>query len=323
MVPQPTAFGEMMMTAVTGYAHLLFDQQYRLSRQAIEALGYTPGEQYFLDQPVAINAPMQGRALAGSLINSMVIMAQLGVRCRVISCRHYNDQQAETILAEHHLDFALANSQQATGHCNILIDEQGERTMLAAVAAATELGPEQLQRNKDLQLLEGYLANFEPGRALLAHASQYPFALTLSHHALVHSQHTLFYQLYQRHPSYLMGNLQEFQALLGTNDLSATVARLCADGITALISDGPNGAVSVVDGVPHAQPAMAVAVTDTTGAGDALAGVWLAARLLGASSQAALNAALFAAGQVVSQVGPRLTSNHAEHVIALLREERL
>ncbi|WP_119393619.1 carbohydrate kinase family protein [Salinibius halmophilus] len=309
-----------MMTTVNGYAHLLFDQQYKLQSHDITAMGYTPGEQYFLPTPAAIPGKQLGRALAGSLINSMVIMVQLGIPCQLISCRHQEDHEAEEILRHHNLQHHLALSTQATGECNILIDEHGERTMLACVGAASELQASQLRKDAALQLLEGYLANFQTGAELLVAAKDLPFALTLGHHGLVQQHLALFQQLYDAKPRYLMGNLAEFNALLGTNNINDVINRVQQDGITALISNGQHGAVSVVDGEHYEQAAMAVAVQDTTGAGDALAGAWLAACLSGASPQSALRAAVYAAAKVVSQVGPRLASNHVEHVVALLRE---
>lgn len=309
-----------MMCKITGYAHLLFDQQYRLASEQICQLGYQPGEQYFLDREVTIDSRQVGRALAGSLINSMVIMAQLGVPSRLVSKRHIGDDDALKMVAESGLQPKLAASQIATGHCNILIDETGERTMLAYIGAASELGVEQLDPSAELSLLEGYLANFSAGQTLMKTVAQSPFALTLGHHALVSQQHELFSWLYHQKPRFIMGNLGEFQALLGTSSLSQTIAKLQHDNITALVSNGRHGAVSVHAGEQHDQAALNVEVKDTTGAGDALAGAWLAGNLLDASPTSSLKAAVFAAGQVVSQVGPRLTGDHAEHVVALLRE---
>lgn len=309
-----------MMCKITGYAHLLFDQQFRMSREQIRQLGYQPGEQYFLDHQIEIASTQVGRALAGSLINSMVIMAQLGVPCNLVSKRHLADVDALKIVSDNGLQATLSDSQIATGHCNILIDETGERTMLANIGAAAELSIEQFKENSELSLLEGYLANFSAGQALMTHAANGPFALTLGHHALVSQQQALFSSLYQQGPRFIMGNLAEFQALFGTTSLTQTIARLKADGVTALVSNGRHGAVSVHDGEQHDQAALSVEVLDTTGAGDALAGVWLAGNLLDASPTSSLKAAVFAAGQVVSQVGPRLTGDHAEHVITLLRE---
>jgi fructoselysine 6-kinase len=72
---------------------------------------------------------------------------------------------------------------------------------------------------------------------------------------------------------------------------------------TAVVTRGAAGALVVDDHGAHEVPADDVDVVDTLGAGDALIGAFIAARLAGADSQAALAAGSAAAARTCTHVG--------------------
>jgi 2-dehydro-3-deoxygluconokinase len=80
----------------------------------------------------------------------------------------------------------------------------------------------------------------------------------------------------------------EARELLGSDDLT-TLGRLVADGCELVVSDGARGAMTLLRGsVAAAAEGLAVEVVDTAGAGDALAGAYLASRSRGMSVAEAL-----------------------------------
>ncbi len=72
---------------------------------------------------------------------------------------------------------------------------------------------------------------------------------------------------------------------------------------TVVVTRGAAGALVVDDDGAHEVPAADVEVVDTLGAGDALIGAFIAARLAGADSQAALAAGSAAAARTCTHVG--------------------
>ena len=88
---------------------------------------------------------------------------------------------------------------------------------------------------------------------------------------------------------------EEAPAVFGENDPRA-LARLLGEG-ELVVSHGGAGATVVVDGAAaYDVPALSVDVVDATGAGDALAGAYLASRLAGAEPREALRRGVTAAG---------------------------
>jgi 2-dehydro-3-deoxygluconokinase len=87
---------------------------------------------------------------------------------------------------------------------------------------------------------------------------------------------------------------EEAPAVFGADDPRA-LAQLLGDG-ELVVSRAGAGATVVVGGAAHDVPAVAVDVVDAAGAGDALAGAYLASRLAGAEPGEALRRGVAAAG---------------------------
>jgi sugar/nucleoside kinase (ribokinase family) len=102
----------------------------------------------------------------------------------------------------------------------------------------------------------------------------------------------------------LLANRDEAATLAGRADPQAAGARLAARVGTVVVKCGPEGVlVCVGDRPPVAVPAPAVAAVDVTGAGDAFAAAYLAARAAGADPVEAARAGTRLAAAAVTTPG--------------------
>jgi sugar/nucleoside kinase (ribokinase family) len=110
----------------------------------------------------------------------------------------------------------------------------------------------------------------------------------------------------------LLPNAAEARALTGEEDPErAALALARRTGGEAVVTCGAGGAVWSGGGEPARAPAAAAPVVDSTGAGDAFAAGWIAARLRGAPVPAALAAANASGARAVAQPGARPPADHA------------
>jgi sugar/nucleoside kinase (ribokinase family) len=99
-------------------------------------------------------------------------------------------------------------------------------------------------------------------------------------------------------------NLAEGRAVTGADEPDAVAAALLADFTAVALTLGGDGALVAERGRATVRlPAPPAKVVDTTGAGDAVAGTWIARRLAGDATEAALAAALAAAARTVAVPG--------------------
>jgi sugar/nucleoside kinase (ribokinase family) len=103
----------------------------------------------------------------------------------------------------------------------------------------------------------------------------------------------------------LCANEEEALLLTGSNDVSDAARVLASLFDEVLITRGRDGALAIVGGETWREPSRGAQVLDTTGAGDAASGAYLAARLNGSSVRASLALAMQAAGLVVRGLGSR------------------
>ncbi|HVB19473.1 MAG TPA: PfkB family carbohydrate kinase [Acidimicrobiales bacterium] len=101
----------------------------------------------------------------------------------------------------------------------------------------------------------------------------------------------------------IFANEEEALALAESSDLDGAVDFLAHRYDEVLVTRGPEGAWSHVEGHRHWVQAREVEVRDTTGAGDASTGAYLGARLEGASVVEAMQAAMDAGARAVSELG--------------------
>jgi sugar/nucleoside kinase (ribokinase family) len=98
-------------------------------------------------------------------------------------------------------------------------------------------------------------------------------------------------------------NEDEALNLTASEDVELAVDRLAAIFREVVVTRGALGALGDIEGRRIHAEALATTVLDTTGAGDAAAGAYLGARLLGSDPQSALASAMAASARVVSGFG--------------------
>jgi sugar/nucleoside kinase (ribokinase family) len=103
----------------------------------------------------------------------------------------------------------------------------------------------------------------------------------------------------------LFANEEEALALSGGADVDAAIDRLGQDFDEVVITRGESGARARSGGVDHEVSSTSENVVDTTGAGDAATGAYLALRLRDGTIDQALEAAMAAASLVVRGLGSR------------------
>lgn len=106
----------------------------------------------------------------------------------------------------------------------------------------------------------------------------------------------------------LLANEEEALALSGTSDVNSAVSTLSQYFSEVMITCGPRGAVALYNSQQVVAPALDSTVIDTTGAGDAASGSYLAARLAGETLESSLARAMVAASQVLGTLGSRAQS---------------
>jgi sugar/nucleoside kinase (ribokinase family) len=201
---------------------------------------------------------------------------------------------------------ASVDPARPTGTCIVLVDPDGERTMIPDAGANAGLG------EVAFALPAGAAALYVSGYALLEPGSR-PFALA----ALAAARSArLPIAIDAASAAPLAAVEQEFGEWIGAGVLlfaNADEARVLAGGAEelgarfgeAIVKLGADGAVWSDGADVLALPAESTRVLDCTGAGDAFAAGFLAARGAGADVPACLAAAVGLAAHAIGQVGAR------------------
>lgn len=254
----------------------------------------------------------------GSAANTACWLAAAGV-ASVFVGRVGNDDRgrdAQRLLRESGVQLAVTvDRYRPTGACVVLVGDSGERTMVPDAGAnaslqVVDLPISQFTAGSHLHV-SGYALLSSPVRptALAAISLARERGMTVSvdaaSAALIRSVGSAQFLSWIGRPTPLFANADEAEALSGhihTRDAARALSFHCGQAVIKL---GANGALWGENGAATSVPTTPLPVVDTTGAGDAFAAGFLAARLGGIDGLLATRLAHTYAAQAVSQLGGR------------------
>jgi ribokinase len=256
----------------------------------------------------------------GGGANTAAWLARLGEAVVMFGCVGEDPagREAAAALVAAGVDARLATAPGSTGACVLIVGTDGERTMLTdpganARLAAADLPRDAFRAGGHLHL-SGYALMRPSSRAAAlaalaeARAAGMPASVDPASAApLAAMPPGAFLDLARGAPA-VIATLDEAEVLTASRDPEAAAARLLHGRDEVVLKLGPGGALwrSSAGGsarVPAAVPSGPV--VDATGAGDAFAAAWIAARRAGAEPAAALAAACALAAEVVTRPGAR------------------
>ncbi|MGF1427546.1 carbohydrate kinase family protein [Kitasatospora sp. LaBMicrA B282] len=258
----------------------------------------------------------------GSAANTAAWAARSGAEVRLLARvgADFADWHRAELLACGVHPVLTVDPQAATATVIALVDAAAERSFLTDSGAAHHLGPADwdpaLLAGVGRLHLSGYLLFSAPGRALArvaitaARAAGVPVSVDPASTGFLAELGPAAFLAAVAGAQLLLPNLAEARLLSGTADPARAAERLSADFGQAVVTLGAAGALAAERGELRAVvPGVATAAVDSTGAGDAFTGAFLAARLAGADLAAATAAGCRTGATAVTVIGGRPARN--------------
>lgn len=201
-----------------------------------------------------------------------------------------------------------------SGKVFVMVDGEGERTMITDRGASEKLGvedlPEDAFREGDHLHLTGYMfsggSRREAALGALKQAREAGMTVSVdpSSTPLLESVGTERFLLWTSGADLCFPNLGEGSLLSGARDADSIARGLLSSYRAVALKLGAGGALYAAgSGETLSLPASEVEVADTTGAGDAFCAGFLSAWVAGGSARDSLARGVFVAGKVVESFG--------------------
>jgi len=276
---------------LVGFGSMVLDRMH-LTRRILAA------NEKGLLEPIASGAPVQS-CIGGLMLNQLGWASLFGIRAGIFG-RQANDEGGRLLraaMASSGIETDLDLSGSSSSIAEIFIDQDGERAIYMAAGATAETRPDHVRKN--------HVAFLARGRRLTTEVSQLPLDTTLEALRVAHENGLTTVVDLDVLPSDIVDGDDDralLEAILRETDLlkpTALAARelfpdlLELDALarrirksfsvpTVVITDGERGSLLASDDGEHWVPAYRVPnVLDSTGAGDAFLGGYLAAEALG------------------------------------------
>ena len=263
--------------------------------------------------------PPGAESSGGSAANTCVVAAGLGAKVAYLG-KVAGDTLGEAFrrditAAGVHFPTPPLEGGAATARCLILVTPDGQRTMNTYLGACVSFGEadvdEALVGRSAVLYLEGYL--FDPPAAqaafrraaAAAHAAGRRVALSLSDPFCVDRHRAAFRELVAGDVDILFANEAEICSLYEVNSFEEAEAAVRGEVTIAALTRSEAGSVVLHGGERFEIAAEPTEVVDTTGAGDAYAGGFLAGLAAGRALDACGKMGSAAAAAVISHFGAR------------------
>ena len=291
----------------------------------LEDIGLSKGTMSFVeseeDAPFDEAVKPVAQLSGGSIANTLFCIAYLGGRCHFIG-KVANDELGRLYAREMEqagvrFDTAYAENSLTTGHCDVYVTQDAERTMRVHPGAMFKLSmldlDEEAIKNAKILLLEGYLLDLESAYDLIqksmeiAQSNNTEIAISLSDPQLVERHRDKFLQIVETRAELVFANEFEACQLCQTDNLQDTLAFLQTQVRHAVVTRSEKGSVAVSNGEQVAMEGQTISnVVDTTGAGDAYAGGFLFQYTRGEPVRACMEMATKLASEVIQHIGARV-----------------
>ncbi len=234
----------------------------------------------------------------GPALRTGRVLAGMGVDTRLIIPTGpdlFGRWLRETVPAPH-LDVTWVDSDLPTSTSMVLVDKDGERTMLHNIGADGAITAEAIESRKEGRILHvgGSLVlpglDDPDGAPLAGLFERAQTAGMFTSVDVVHDSTEQWHRVVPalKHADLFIPSLVEMQRITGVQDAEAGARAIRELGVGfAIVTDGPRGAWVDHDEFVGHVPAFAVDTVDTTGAGDAFTGGVLTGIIHGLGPQAA------------------------------------
>jgi sugar/nucleoside kinase (ribokinase family) len=267
-------------------------------------------------------------ASGGAAANTLVAVAQsggTGIFCGRVAADP-NGEFYRQDMEEAGIRFPVAmapESADPTGTCVVLTTPDAERTMCTHLGVSTTLSVNDLDfdllETCRFSFVEGYLWDApKPHAACLETLRQsrrrgVRASFTFSDPFLVDRYRDEFREVVPECCDILFCNADEARSLFEEPVIEKCFEQISSMAPLVFVTDGEKGCTVLENGKATVVPAFRVKAIDTVGAGDAFAGGVLYGLARRMSSTRAARWGNWLAGQVVSQIGPRLEGSQASH----------
>lgn len=221
------------------------------------------------------------RQPGGSAANTIYALARLGVACRFAGV---TGDDPDGLLARESLAAAGVDTGSitvkpgaTTGRVFCFVDKAGHRALYVCPGVNSEVTATDLRRGLDATVTWVHASSFVGDAAFEAHrdfvaalppGTRFSFAPG----AIYSARGLAALRPFLARCTLLFLTVAELRALTGQAEPLAGAAQLLATGVgTVVVTRGGEGSLQAASGWYHAEPAIAVTVRDTTGAGDAFA----------------------------------------------------
>ncbi len=317
----------MRKYAVYAIGNALVDYEFEVSVSELTRLGISKGVMTLIEESRhdELMGELQGkkhkRACGGSAANTLIGLTQLGGKA-FYSCKVAADEAGDFYfndLQKNGVDTSLSlrgRDEGKTGKCIVMVTSDADRSMNTFLGITGDVGETDLVDEaliaSEFLYIEGYLASSPSARnavkkaRVLAQKNGVKVAVSLSDPNMVKFFGEGLREFVGDSVDLLFCNEAEARAFTHTNDAIAAAQSLRDCACAFVITRGSHGSL-VFDGSQLIEvPATPIHAVDSNGAGDMFAGAFLYALTQGWSYKQAAQLANFAAGQVVSEFGPRL-----------------
>ena len=308
-----------------GFGNTIVDIEYRVDEAMLNTLGIAKGsmtlinanqKQNLMDQlPQAVH-----KCSGGSVANSLYAASLFGLSTYHIGVIG-NDDLAEFSKNDYNSNniqhsFEELGVNGDSGCCLVLITPDGERTMLTylGVSSSFQLNDHfyAIIPQAKVLFIEGYLLADDNVFDLLkntiipiAKNNDTKIAFTLSDAGLVGFFKDRFREFLALKCDLIFANLTEAKNISTLDSISDMHSFFDSIANEVIITDGQDGAYTLLNNQLTHHTTAALKAVDTTGAGDSFAGTYIAQRLQNKSIEESCTLANQAAGIVISNYGAR------------------